>query len=76
LLLRPEINLAIRDCDDDKVLRERLVETLRLAELRERTLYKTTTIEDIAPTLPIYRAFVDLCERVEKESDVLVKIIV
>ena len=51
-----------------KVLRERLPETLRLAELRERTICGTTSKEDIEPTLQSYRDFVELCERVEAET--------
>jgi hypothetical protein len=58
-----------------KVLRERLPETLRLAERRERTLYGATTAEEIEPTLQSYRDFVELCERVEMESGVPVLIV-
>jgi hypothetical protein len=58
-----------------KVLRQRLSETLRLAEQRERTLYGATTAEEIEPTLQSYRDFVELCERVEKESGVPVLIV-
>jgi hypothetical protein len=57
------------------VLRERLPETLRLAEERERTVYGATTAEEIEPTLQSYRDFVALCERVERESGVPVTVV-
>lgn len=49
-------------------LRERLPETLRLAEKREREIYKATTTEDIGPTLKSFTGFVELCERKEAET--------
>ena len=58
-----------------KVLRERLPEALRLAEVRERTIYGATSKEDIEPTLQSFREFVELCERMEKETGRLVKIV-
>jgi hypothetical protein len=54
------------------VLRERLPETLRLAEVRARTLYGVTQIE---ATLESFRAFVELCERVERDMGGPVRII-
>lgn len=56
-------------------LRERLPETLRLAEERERTIYGAKSAEDIEPTLQSYRAFVELCERMEEKTGQPVKII-
>jgi hypothetical protein len=58
-----------------KKLRERLPETLRLAEERERTLYNAKTPEEIEPVLQSYRAFVELCERMEAKTGKPVKII-
>jgi len=46
-------------------LRERLPETLRIAELREQTIYEVTSLAAIENTLQRYRDFVELCERVE-----------
>jgi hypothetical protein len=51
-----------------KVLRERLPETLRLAEVRERKIYGATSMVEMKPTLDSYRTFVELCERIEKET--------
>jgi len=56
-------------------LRERLPETLRLAEKRERELYGGATTEDIEPVLRSYTAFVELCERKEAETGEPVTII-
>jgi hypothetical protein len=56
-------------------LRERLSETLRLAEERERTIYGARAAGDIEPTLQSYTAFVELCERMEAETGQPVKII-
>lgn len=56
-------------------LRERLPETLRLAEERERKVYGQTDMKEIEPVLQSYRDFVELCERVEKETGSPVEII-
>jgi hypothetical protein len=56
-------------------LRERLPETLRLAEERERTIYGAKTPEEIEPTLRSFTAFVELCERMEAKTGAPVKII-
>ena len=56
-------------------LRERLPETLRLAEKREREVYDETEPEEIERVLQSYRAFVELCERVERKTGKPVKII-
>jgi hypothetical protein len=48
------------------LLRERLAETLRLADGRARGLYGFTESEEIEPILASYNAFVDLCEWLEK----------
>ena len=58
-----------------RILRERLPETLRLAEKRERTIYRATKPEDFADILKSYTDFVELCERKEKETGELVRII-
>lgn len=50
------------------VLRNRLPETLRLAEKREREIYEVTDPEEIEGVLESYRDFVDLCERKEIET--------
>ena len=68
------------ECDEGAripaaLLRERLPETLRLAEKRERTLYNAKRMKDIEPFLASYRKFVELCERVEGETGVTVRII-
>lgn len=49
-------------------LRERLPETLRLAEIRQRQIYDATTPEEIQPVLDSYTAFVELCERMERKT--------
>lgn len=51
-----------------RTLRERLPETLRLAEKREREIYGATTPEDIQSVLQSYIDFVELCERKEAET--------
>jgi hypothetical protein len=56
-------------------LRERLPETLRIAEERERKVYGATRYEDIAPVVENYTAFVELCERMEQQTGRPVKII-
>ena len=58
-----------------KTLRERLPETLRLAEERERTLYEATTRKQIEPVLNSFTAFVELCERQEAKTGKPVKIL-
>ena len=50
------------------VLRNRLPETLRLAERREREIYEVTDPEEIEAVLKSYRDFVALCERKESET--------
>jgi len=57
-----------------EILRERLPETLRLAEFRERTLYHSTDA-DIEAVKESYRKFVALCEAKEKETGESVLII-
>ncbi len=49
------------------VLAERLPETLRIAEEREKTLYQSSP-EEIEALKRSYRGFVALCERKEKET--------
>ena len=49
------------------VLHERLPETLRLAEERERTIYHETDLAVIGDVLKSYIDFVKLCERKEQE---------
>ena len=56
------------------MLRERLPETLRLAEQRERQVYGATTQEDIEPVLKSFREFVEHCEEVEKTTGKPVRI--
>jgi hypothetical protein len=51
-----------------EVLRERLPETLRLAEEREREVYGVARREKMAPVLQSFRDFVALCERKEQET--------
>lgn len=51
------------------ILRDRLPETVRLAAERERTVYGNSKTEDIALATRQYRAFVALCEKVEKERE-------
>jgi hypothetical protein len=58
-----------------KTLRERLPETLRLAEERERLIYQAKTPEEIEPVLKSFTAFVELCERQEAKTGKPVKII-
>jgi hypothetical protein len=55
-------------------LRERLPETLRLAEERERTLYDGKE-EDIRAVRQSFSDFVSLCERKERETGAPVRII-
>jgi len=50
------------------VLRERLPQTLALAEERERTIYRVTDPAEIEAIKRSYRDFVALCERKEKET--------
>jgi hypothetical protein len=50
------------------VLRERLPETLRLADERERTVYRETDEAEIGLVLKSFRDFVELCERKERET--------
>jgi hypothetical protein len=59
---------------DAATLRWRLPATLRLAEERERTLYQSTA-EEIEPILHSYTAFVELCERMEKQTGKPVRIV-
>jgi hypothetical protein len=55
-------------------LRERLPETLRIAEVREREIYNSSDAE-IEKIKESYRQFVALCERKEQETgeSVLIK---
>jgi hypothetical protein len=48
-------------------LRSRLPETLRLAEVRERTVYHASD-EETKEVLQSYIDFVELCERIEKQT--------
>jgi hypothetical protein len=57
------------------LLRERLPETLRLAEEREREVYGETDAETIERVLQDYRDFVELCERAENETGWPVEIV-
>jgi hypothetical protein len=50
------------------VLRERLAETLRLAEKRERQVYDETDEHEIEPFLHSFPDFVALCEAKERET--------
>lgn len=50
------------------VLRERLPETLRLAEKRERVVYRVKKRKDMRAVLKSFRDFVALCERKERET--------
>jgi hypothetical protein len=50
------------------ILRERLPETLRLAEERERTVHHAKTVQEIEPILQSYTEFVELCERIEAKT--------
>jgi hypothetical protein len=49
-------------------LRQRLQETLEVAERRERKLYGATNVEDIEHVLKSYRDFVALCAQKEFET--------
>jgi hypothetical protein len=49
-------------------LRQRLPETLEIAERRERKLYGATNAEDIEHVLKSYRDFVALCAQKEFET--------
>ena len=49
-------------------LKERLPETLLLAEERAREVYGMTERDEIAPELRSFRAFVALCEEKEAET--------
>ena len=57
------------------VLRERLPESLRLAEHREREIYGAKTPAEIEPVLKSFRDFVSLCEVKEQETGAPVTII-
>src|SRR5205085_7282162 len=57
------------------VLRERLPETLQLAEQREREVYHETDETAIASIQSSFVAFVELCERKEKDTGKPVEII-
>lgn len=50
------------------VLRERLPETLKLVEQRERETYKETDEEEIERKKKSFTDFVELCEGKEKET--------
>jgi hypothetical protein len=51
-----------------KVLRNRLPETLRLAELRERTIYNAGD-EEVKRVLQSFTDFVELCEQMGKRRE-------
>ncbi len=57
------------------VLRERLPETLSLAEEREREVYGVAKPEDMKPILQSFRDFVALCEEKEEETGAPVTIV-
>jgi hypothetical protein len=57
------------------VLRERLPETLRIAEVRARSVYGATSMAEVEPTLQQFRSFVELCERMERDHGVTVRIV-
>ncbi len=57
------------------VLRERLPETLRLAEQREHEVYNETDEKAIEAIQESFVSFVELCERKEKETGEPVEII-
>lgn len=57
------------------VLRERLLETLRIARIRARVAYGVTDAEKADSILQGYRNFVDFCERLETETNVPVTIV-
>ena len=50
------------------VLRERLPETLRLAEVRARTVYELTDPAEIEDEVKQYREFVEFCEEREAQT--------
>jgi hypothetical protein len=52
----------------DATLRGRLPEALRLTGIREREIYHETDPKEIEAVLDSFRAFVALCERVERET--------
>ena len=56
-------------------LRARLPEALRLADLRERTVYEETDEVVIREVVASYTAFVEFCERAERETGKPVTII-
>ena len=59
-----------------RVLRERLIETIRLAKKRKRVVYKQTgRIPDDDPVLKSFSDFVALCERMEQKTGEPVTII-
>jgi hypothetical protein len=51
-----------------RVLRERLPETLRLAEERQRAVYGLTDKKENEQVLKSFSDFVELCEQKEKET--------
>lgn len=51
-----------------QVLRERLPETIRLAEIRARTVYDLTDPADIEDEVKQYREFVEFCEEREAQT--------
>src|SRR5258706_10149339 len=57
-----------RDRISAALLRERLPFTLKLADERERTVYRQSDEAEIALVLRSYRDFVELCERKERET--------
>ncbi len=56
-------------------LRERLTKALKLAEERERRIYGATSDDAIRPILQSYTAFVELCEKMERETGEAVHIV-
>lgn len=50
------------------LLRERLPEARRLAEVRLRQVYQETDDREIRSTQDNYTAFVEFCERIERET--------
>lgn len=58
-----------------EVLKERLPETLRLAEKRERVVYEETEPAEIAAVLKSFRDFVALCDEKERETGQPVEIV-
>jgi hypothetical protein len=59
-----------------RLISERLPEALRMAEERERNYYGRVTPQEIEPMLNMYRQFVSLCERLEKEQGAAVRMTV